>query len=309
MVDLPDVARLVRERLDSGRPLEDTRPEWVGGMMMRQLTEVREEQPRMRMSALGKCARALSYRLHETPTDGRTIDARAKMTFLLGDVVEAVTVLLLSDALRGTGWRLADYATDQRTVELWVDQPLSPGEGMNITGHPDGILLGPDGERYVLEVKSTSSYGFLAWQRRVRDGQPAWDETDSYWWQTQGYIHAMGADGAICLAVGKEHGAILSWHQPRDEGYLSKVAEHLHLASLPPEDAPRMLPCGTQLVPVIKLSKRDGVTHLKGHGALPFQCQYCDAFRTCRGPQGLREERATTVKGAPTIKLFIEGGA
>ena len=97
----------------------------------------------------------------------------------------------------------------------------------------------------------------------------------------------------------------MGWWHRADPGFEPMLKRHLELATKKhPGMVPRQLPCGTQLRPVRKLSKKTG-SPLKGDGSLPWQCRYCSHFRTCYG-DNLKEEVTRDYRGRPSTTLFLK---
>ena len=309
-LQLPDFSAILKGYLNHPSLVSEVDEEAIGRAVTRQLT-VTDSGPVLRLSALGKCRRALSYAHHGTPPNGREIDARARTVFALGDMTEAFLVTALDQALEQQaddhGWIL-DYTGDnQQAVELEVYLPTLD-KTLVIPGHPDGTLRHPDIEdRIVLEVKSTSSYGFSRWQKALKDGEDPWGPEESYYWQLQAYIHAMGAEHAYVLALCKDSGATCGWRVERDDDFMRWLVTHLEAALGPdnPRFVERRLPDGSYLKPVEKFSKRDGKTPLKGHGQLPWQCRYCSHYKSCYG-NNLEERVEKDYRGAPSLGLYLK---
>jgi hypothetical protein len=241
----------------------------------------------LRLSAAGRCARATSYAIHGTPKDGRQLTGRSKITFALGDVVELLVVHALREALPdhdGGRWGLRNISEQQQTVFLDV-----PGVKCDpIPGHPDGLLT-VDGKPWgVLEVKSTSSYGFQRAAKILREGGEPWDRDEGYWHQLQAYLAALDLDVGAVVMVSKDSGAVCSFYVRRDPYFLEDYAAHLRLAHKPPQAVPRMLPGGGMLEPRVALHRTRG-TPTARHGSLPFQCAYCAWYRPCWKSEGLVE--------------------
>ena len=303
-----DLAALVRERFANPRPWPDA-PDYrtPGRAALRQLHDVdRDEDAAQppRVSSLGKCARALAYRWRGVPVDGRRIDGRARIVFTLGDVVESLVVSALVDALDDRpAWSLHNVGEDQETIHL------DPGGGFPpIPGHPDGLLC-RDGQPWaVLEVKSASSFAFQRARKLLAEGVEPWGPGEGYHWQLQGYLAALDLDVGAVVMVSKDSGAVLSWYHDRDPGFLARLREHLERASLPPEEAPRMLPDGTVLGPRVDWHKtRKPPTPNRRHGQLPWQCRYCSHS----GPSACWGDRVTRIterdyRGAPSVGLYVD---
>ncbi|MCK6530151.1 hypothetical protein L6R50_22200 [Myxococcota bacterium] len=320
---LPDLAAILKGRLESpGELLTAPDPAALGAAILRQLRQAPEATgPGFRASQLGRCIRQLAFHHHGVRPDGREVDYRARATFALGDVTELLLVTALAEALAtgaAPGWRLGEVrgAGGQGTVELALDVP-TPRGGVRVVvpGHPDGILHGPGdlpGQPVaLLEVKSTSSYGFTAWERSLRSGAGGWGPGDAYWWQLQAYLHSVGAAWGYVLALCKDSGAIAGWWQERDEGFPERLSRRLSqvVSSAGPHDVPREGP-GGPIGPVERIGARG--RPLKGHGDLPsFPCGYCAWYRPCWGPR-LEERVSVDWRGRPSRALRLreetEGG-
>ena len=102
-MEIPDFAGMVRERLANPptepHPGDDEMAAAFVNVVQKQFG-FRDEDSGfppglVRMSSLGKCARALGYKMRNVPADGRTIDARARATFAFGDIIELLLLYLL----------------------------------------------------------------------------------------------------------------------------------------------------------------------------------------------------------------------
>lgn len=247
----------------------------------------------LRMSSLGKCARALSYGIHEVEPDERMV-SRSERLFGIGDHVEAHLVEEVREVLPA-GWALRHVGRYQRPVSLTVDVP---GVGpVTVWGHPDGEIEGP-GVRAVLEVKSTNTYAFGRWK------DEGWPATESYYWQHQAYLAAAGCDRGYVLALCKESAAVLGWWTHRDPEAVPAIAAHLAEAHRWPSDAHRTKPDGSALAPKIDRHKTRGVPN-KAHGELPWECAYCPYAKTCWAAHGLVEEWGIDWRKRPKRTLRI----
>lgn len=312
----PDFGAMVRARFATPADLlTSPDPASIGRAVLRQL-QAGDSAPggkaKLRASALGKCQRALAFRWHDVPEDGRRIDGRSRSTFAMGDMAEGLLVTVLAEALAGgaaPGWRLDSIRTRKGqaavTLRVRVGRKL-----LKIPGHPDGLVTLRHGrrilERVVLEVKSTSSYGFTEWSKALAEGRDPWTPAESYWWQLQGYLRAMKVQRGYVLALCKDSGAIAGWWVEADPAYHDRLAAHLApvLRSTHPAEVPRLLPDGTELAPVEKIGKRGAP--IKGHGDLPrFPCGYCAHYRPCWGHDRLIEEVSTDWRGRPSLSLRL----
>jgi len=295
----PDLAALVRRRLAEPMPLLR---EWdaatIGRLLLRQLEDHEPPGGRsaLRGSKLGACARQLSYRIHgETPA-GRERDHRSASNFAIGDAWEALLVVALDDALQrwGEGWTLTGVLDEQEDAVLRID-------GLEIPLHRDGRLIAPDGVSYGLEVKSTNTFGADSWQRGVGAAGEGWGPEDAYWWQLQGGMLADSLPAAYVLAGDKQSGHVFGWWQWCDEDAEAELGLHLWEARLPPGIASRTLPDNTHLHPARDISTATGKP-LARHGRLPWQCVYCDFWRTC---WPTAEVRLETARGRKRNWLYV----
>jgi len=309
----PDFARMVRNRLANPEKLNITAdPAALGNSILRQLepnSAPGGDMPR-RMSGLGKCARALSYSLHEVPENGSKIDGRSRANFSIGDCVEALLSTVLASVIETMDdWSLEGYR-EQGQVAVRL-KTLNHGY---VPGHPDGVLVRhyqadvitaelPADERYILEIKSASSYAFSEWQKALEREEDPWSPTESYYWQLNGYMYATDTRYAYVLVLCKDSGAITGWWAARDPDYLERLDRHLKMSAAPPQDVPRRLPCGTELGPVRKLSKKTGKP-LKGDGKLAWQCHYCPWHSTCWN--NLTETVGRDYRGRPSKHLYLK---
>lgn len=278
----PDFCSLVKARLQAvadGDPMSLDHA-MFGELVSRQLRR-REERNGLSISALGNCARQIGYRLMDEPPNGRTIDARALMTFAIGDYVEAFLTTVLANALPGIGWKLTQYGKGQGRVELEMCSQEPVPNKKFIPGHRDGVLVGPDGEECVLEVKSMSSYAFTFFQKAG-----GWPPSESYYWQHQGYLHASNIDVGYALAACKDSGALAGFWTRRDERFIEFLARHLEAA----EQGERKLPDLRELKPDEK-------------GRLPWQCLFCQWHKSC-WPEG-RLVAKRDFRGRPSNSLYV----
>ena len=296
----PDLARLGKDRMGTPRAwpeVVDTGP--IGRAALRQMYDTQRGAPRWCLSGLGKCARALAYIKAGTPPNGRQIDARARLTFSLGDMVEAILVHALREALEDDPtWGLLNVGEDQAEVFLKV-----PGHDP-IKGHPDGIIT-RDGEPWaVLEIKSIASFGFQRASRELAEGRCPWDPSESYYWQAQAYAAALDLDRVGVLMLCKDSGAVLSFWVHRDPGFLEALRAHLDMASQPPEDVPRVLPDGQELKPSDARPKPRGTPNRR-HSELPWQCRFCAHHGAGCWPN-LVKTVGRDYRGAPSLQLFAD---
>lgn len=286
-------------RADSSPTLDSL----AGWLDSRELPDRGASGPALRMSALGKCARQLAYRMAGTRPDGHETDHRGYRTFRMGDQIEENIVEDLERELSGTGWKIKYAGKKQLRVRLVVG--VKGVGNVEIWGSGDGVLIDPDNQPALLEIKSMNRAAF-DW--RLKQAQPenwkkykgkpgeynaggvgsmSWTDRDGYYHQNQGYMHGWSSafpDGftrSVVIAEDKDSQARISWLQYRNsEAWLPQIREHLYYAHLPLPEVPRRLPDGQIIEPASVLSESTGKP-LKGHGELGFPCTYCPYYRHC----------------------------
>lgn len=232
--------------------------------LVRQVMEDRGEvKPgTLRGSNAGPCARKIAYGYLGAEPNGKEIDARAKLTFLTGDLLEVVLVALIKLVGIQTEGTCLDEGGQQ---DLWFDA----GNGILVPGHPDGILPVQEGlsERTLLEIKSASDYTFKhKFEKGIID--------DGYKLQHNVYLAALGLEQGVFVAINKNSGEITEVWTERDDDYVEWACANYQAAvastldSLPPRysDNDAYGP---------KIDKRTGST------VLAPLCTYCSWRDTC----------------------------
>jgi len=144
----------------------------------------REWSNPLRMSNAGKCARAIAYQhLKYYP---QPLNARARMVFRLGDLVEQDIV----DIAQQLG--LTDM---QKEIKVMI-------AGQEVIGHIDGLYEG-----IPFDVKSTSDYGF----KKAKRG----DIDYGYICQMHMYMKGTGSKSAVLIFYNKNtshlYEALVNW--------------------------------------------------------------------------------------------------
>lgn len=303
----PSLLRILKDRLANPQPLTIERPDLTSPVIRQLEPSGRDAPAKMRMSGLGRCLRAQAYSAHGVASDGREIDARARMAFAVGDITECVLVTALADALASgalPGWRLGEIRGDDGQAVVSFDLEDANGDLHRIVGHLDGLIISAAG-RFVLEVKSANPYAFQQWSNALRAGDDPWQPSESYWWQLQAYLHATRSDAAYVVAMCKGSNALIGFWVDRDPWFVDRLYRmHAKVWTTAPADTPRMLPDGTILAPKQDLHKTRGTPN-KAHGELPWQCCYCDHSRTCW--PGSEERLQRSYNGRISKKLFVRG--
>jgi hypothetical protein len=201
---------------------------------------------KLRLSAAGKCPRALAYAYHGFERNGKEKDSRSCIVFFQGDMVEAMIVQLA----RLAGCTLLGVGTNQVTVKVNVS-------GVDVVGHPDGFLI-HEGMR-LLEVKSMSSYAYDRFERG--------DIDEGYLSQIMMYLDASDLDSCVLVAVNKDSGVMSEKIIHRDEKKTLETVKNMELVI---KSTPEKLP-----------DAPTSYDHDK-KGIYPWQCLYCSYFGTCR---------------------------
>jgi hypothetical protein len=232
--------------------------------LMRQLMEEREEvQPgKLRCSNPGPCARKMAYAYLGTVPDGKKIDARAKLTFLNGDLLEVVIVVLLKLAGIKTEGTILDEGGQP---DLWFDA----GDGVLVPGHGDGILPVQEGlsTRTLLEVKSCSDWAF---KNKFSKGIVG----DDYMLQHQTYMEATTLVQGLFIAANKNSGELVEVHTYKDPEFLVWARQNYQLAvhSTPENLPPRYDDGDSYGLKVVRGEKTDYLAAL---------CGYCSYYNSC----------------------------
>ena len=129
--------------------MSDTSPEWQ--VLASEFLD-RSQPPHLRMSAAGKCPRALGYAYQEcqesNPPDDHSFNRMA-----MGHMAE----ILIVRNLHKNGWE-TDHTVLAPTGQLELEFQI-PGTDIVLIGHPDGICMHPvftKGKWVTLECKSMS---------------------------------------------------------------------------------------------------------------------------------------------------------
>lgn len=205
---------------------------------------VREEKAfRVSPHNVGQCPRKLSYLAHGYAR--KPLNARTRMTFLYGDLVE----LLLVTFAKAAG---CPITTGDREVQTEV------GRGYIDADYEGGLPV---------EVKSMSDIGFRKFEK---DGI---DDMWGYLSQLQCYMRAKGADRGIVVGVRKSTGHMHEEIVSRaDEKYLPIVKAAQEAVATHPDMLCR---------PVWAMDSLKLLTRKKQYEITDPRCRYCDCIDSC----------------------------
>jgi hypothetical protein len=213
----------------------------------RQFGQKQETLRSLRLSSIGKCTRQQAYNVLGFDHNGKEIDARAKTVFFQGDMVELAIIQLMKVA----GLNITECGKEQKTIYL---------DG--IPGHPDGIFTNELNEKFLVSVKSMSSYSFSAFQEGIID--------EGYLFQENSYlecdeIKALGIDKCVMVAQNKDAGVLHEHIIRRNPSFIARIKENIAtLKSATKENLPPRAYSPDE------------------KGFLPWQCLYCSFWKTCR---------------------------
>lgn len=231
--------------------------------VVRQLMEERELSRKLRGSNPGPCSRKMAYGLlgyEET----EPMEARTKITFLTGDLLELVAVGIMKLA----GINVINTCLDE---DGQAEGMFDVGNGVFIPCHGDGILLPQTGVtdvKRLLEIKSSADRGFkFDWDRG--------NISDQYLLQHNIYMEAFGLDHGIFLVINKNTGHFAEVVTEKDPDIIAWGRKNYLMASIATEDS---LPPRFMDFENYGLRKdKDGAKK----NTLAWGCSYCSFTRYC----------------------------
>jgi len=140
-------------------------------------TEKREQNPRLRMSNIGKGDRYLWNEAQRL--EGEELTAPTLIKFMYGHLIEEMLIFLI----RTSGHKVT-HEQEEVTVE-------------GIKGHIDCFI---DGK--LMDIKSASTFGF----KKFKEGTLKYDDPFGYIDQIKGYAHGLDETDFGWLAMDKQHG-------------------------------------------------------------------------------------------------------
>ena len=200
---------------------------------------------KLRLSSAGKCARQLAYGYHHFEKKGKEVDSRSRIIFFQGDLVE----LMLTSLAKLAGCNIVATGLQQSRVFL-------PVNGTTIEGHPDGLLI-QDGEIYLIEVKSMSSFSFERFQKGEVD--------EGYRAQINCYLAALGIKKCVLAGQNKDSGVLHELIIGIDDSIVKSCIANLESVL---KSTPEKLP-----PPAYEKNEKN---------LYPWQCLYCAYWGHCR---------------------------
>lgn len=209
--------------------------------LQRQVFSERQERGTLRLSQIGRCVRQQWYMVKKYPTE--PLNPRAKMTFLFGDIVEAVVVALA----KASGVNLH---SEQKEVDF-----------NGVKGHIDGLIT-VNGEDCLFECKSMSDAGFKTLERN------GLEDDFGYLSQVNSYLHCLGLNRAFLVAVNKNTGHITEVEVKKSDKLVKEIEKNITtLRECIQNDT---LP-DRKYKPVEEIYRNKPT----GRMILPVQCAYC----------------------------------
>jgi hypothetical protein len=218
-----------------------------------------DKKGKLRMSSCGKCPRQLAYSFHGIKTEGKEIDARAKLIFFAGDLCE----LVITNLAKLAG--VVITATGLNQINLEAEMMIESGM-QKVTGHPDGMVL-HEGKWYLFECKSMSDFAFDRFQK---DGTL----DDSYIAQVNIYMHKLDLNACVVVGYDKNSGVMHEIILQKDVEVVKKAVQNLRTVL---DSTPESLP--------ERPYSPDPKT-----GLYPWNCIYCAHYKTCMIDSGLAEK-------------------
>jgi len=225
----------------------------ISSSVARQLGEgKREKMTSLRMSQIGKPDRQLWYEL-KSPVEPAPIDGQTKLKFIMGDILEALLILLTD---------LSGHKVTEQQKEVEID---------GVKGHKDCRIDGT-----VVDIKSASSYAF----KKFKEGTIHTDDPFGYIAQISGYAEADKDEEAAFFAIDKSSGemAVMKVEPIRMINAKQRIGKVKNFISsdIPPA---RCYP-----------DEEDGKS---GNRKLAIGCVYCpfkeDCWKDANGGRGLRK--------------------
>ena len=242
----------------------------------------RENKPyRLRMSGLG---RPLCQQLVERGGVREEMDYNGVLRFLFGDIVEALTMLLL----REIGAKIVSF---QESVELEI-------AGKKIQGTLDLILEDELGQKKVWDIKSASEWAF---NYKYSGGYDKLKEDDPFGYLMQGYLYseATGLPFGGWIVVNKSSGQVLvvevpDWKQEDKKEYLKDAERRVRILTDPDSKV-------VKLDTEFETYRANGEVIRTGNKTLAKQCSMCGYRSHCWPDAVLHDKVTSKAKNPPQV--------
>jgi len=235
------------EGLNLDKLLDEMGEEFKYGVT-RQVFTKKVTRPTLRLSSLGKCIRQQAYTVLDYPVP--KLNPRAKMTFLFGDMIEALITCLAKSAG-------VNLHSEQKEVKF-----------AGVTGHIDGII----NDDTLFECKSMSQFGY---EKFLRVGI---SDDSGYISQCQSYMQALGLKQACLVAVNKNTGHIAEQIIYPDQTYLNMLENNVNIIK-DLQNNRRSLEDIGRIDPIDETFYRKKT----GNKKLSWICSYCNYLEYCWG--------------------------
>ena len=235
------------EGLNLDKLLDEMGEEFKYGVT-RQVFTKKVTRPTLRLSSLGKCIRQQAYTVLDYPVPKLT--PRAKMTFLFGDMIEALITCLAKSAG-------VNLHSEQKEVKF-----------AGVTGHIDGII----NDDTLFECKSMSQFGY---EKFLREGI---SDDSGYISQCQSYMQALGLKQACLVAVNKNTGHIAEQLIYPDQTYLNMLENNVNIIKDLQNNRISLEDIG-RIDPIDETFYRKKT----GNKKLSWICSYCNYLEYCWG--------------------------
>lgn len=245
--------------------------------LVRNLTDhKREARTGLHASSPWYCARRVLYQHNGADTE--PLQPRARVTFLMGDTVEAFGIFLAR--LAGVDIVTPGLDGKQERHEIAVGTAT-------VDGSIDMTVRDSSGAIVPVDWKSMSEIGFGEFEQAVRDPSAKWWERERWGYITQLrlYMKAKGSAYGVFVGLNKNTGAMAELHVPRDLEWESEVVKRAdYLKSLMDAHAaadsiPRPPWATTDALPGAN-QRADG-----SKGAVEeiahWRCRYCPFIQAC----------------------------
>lgn len=210
------------------------------------------------ISEVAKCARQIAYKYHGMETEGRGMDGRANFTFYTGDIIE----IALVNVARLAGVQIMSAGLDQLRL---TRRYTSKNDDLirKVTGRcGDGIVFNDYDDRYpkfvMAEFKSMQSFKYEEWERG------GYRDDEIYMGQIYEGLDVVGLEYCCLVYYNKNNGMINEVMIKKDEGVV-KVNQQNVISVF--RSTPESLP--------------DRKFSPDEKGILPWNCLYCDSYKTC----------------------------